>query len=168
MEPAASEIAVFPGVFDPLTNGHLDIIRRGASIFGRLVVGVGQNPEKTALFTAAERLAMLRQEVRDLPNVEVATYEGLTVQFVCSLGSRIIVRGIRDTVDLRSELQAANTNLIVGGIETVFLMASEQFALTSSTFIKQIVSMGGKESARLSALIPNSVLEKLQSKFASP
>jgi pantetheine-phosphate adenylyltransferase len=165
MPASTVHIAVFPGAFDPLTHGHLDIIRRGAELFGRLVVGVGKNPEKTALFSAAERVAMIQHELRGLPNVEVLAYEGLTVEFVRTLSARVIIRGIRDTVDLRSELQAANTNLLVGGVETVFLMTSDQHALTSSTLIKQIVEIGGYDPARLLSLVPESVLRKLQQKF---
>lgn len=157
--------AIFPGSFDPITNGHLDIIKRAGEVFPKVIVAIGHNPEKTDVFTPDERQAMISELVSDLDHVSVAAYRGLTIDFAKQAGASIIVRGIRDASDLRDELQAANTNLIVGGIETVFLMASEQFALTSSTFIKQIVSMGGKESARLSTLIPNSVLEKLQSKL---
>lgn len=154
-------VAVFPGTFDPLTHGHLDIIRRGARLFDRLVIGIGHNPQKQALFTGPERQAMLEQEVADLPSVEVRCYEGLTMEFVQSLGAKIILRGIRDTIDLHAELQAANTNLLVGDVETVFLMASDQHALTSSTLIKQIVELGGSDPKRLTRLVPPAVLDRL-------
>lgn len=158
--------AVFPGSFDPITNGHLDIIKRAGEVFSKVIVAIGHNPEKVDVFTPQERVEMIRELVNEMSHVSVEAYSGLTIDFAKRSGATVIVRGIRDASDLRDELQAANTNLIVGGIETVFLMASEQFALTSSTFIKQIVSMGGKESARLSTLVPRSVLEKLQLKFA--
>ncbi|NOX58809.1 MAG: pantetheine-phosphate adenylyltransferase [Planctomycetes bacterium] len=162
----STNIAIFPGSFDPITNGHLDIIQRAGTLFSKVIVAIGHNPEKVDVFTPDERVEMITELVGDLPHVSVAAYSGLTIDFARRSGANVIVRGIRDASDLRDELQAANTNLIVGGIETAFLMASEQFALTSSTFIKQIVSMGGKESTRLSSLIPKTVLEKLQSKYA--
>jgi pantetheine-phosphate adenylyltransferase len=161
-----SRTAVFPGSFDPITNGHLDIIERAARLFGRVVVAVGHNPAKTEVFSPSERVAMIRGLVAQHENVAVDSYEGLTIDFVRAAGGDLIVRGIRDTIDVRDELQAANTNLIVGGVETVFLMASDRYALTSSTFIKQIVSMGGEESARLSSLVPTSVLQQLREKLA--
>ena len=163
----SASTAIFPGSFDPITNGHLDIIKRTGEVFSQVIVAIGHNPEKVDVFTPEERVFMISELVSDLKHVSVASYEGLTIDFAKQSGANVIVRGIRDASDLRDELQAANINLIVGGIETVFLMASEQFALTSSTFIKQIVSMGGKESARLSSLVPKSVLEKLKSKFTS-
>ncbi len=164
----SASTAIFPGSFDPITNGHLDIIRRSGDVFSKVIVAIGQNPEKVDVFTPEERVEMISELVSDMEHVSVASYSGLTIDFAKQSGATVIVRGIRDSSDLRDELQAANTNFIVGGIETVFLMASEQFALTSSTFIKQIVSMGGKESARLSTLIPNSVLAKLRSKLENP
>ena len=157
--------AIFPGSFDPITNGHLNIIERAARLYDRLVVAVGQNPDKTEVFSQTERVGMIKDLVRDHANVSVESYQGLTIDFVRKAGGQVILRGIRDTLDLRDELQAANTNLIVGGVETVFLMASDQYALTSSTFIRQIVEMGGNASSRLSALVPTSVLEELRAKL---
>ncbi len=165
MPASDSIIAVFPGAFDPVTNGHLDIIRRAVRLFDKLIVGVGHNPEKQAVFSADERLAMIEAELRGLPGVEVLAYAGLTMEFVRLVGGRVILRGIRDAVDLRSELQAANTNLIVGGVETVFLMTSEQYALTSSTLIKQIVELGGHGAQQLTRLVPEAVFKKLLDKF---
>ena len=110
---------------------------------------------------------MLEAELRDLPEVQVRAYGGLTMEFVRSVGARVILRGIRDAVDLRTELLAANTNLIVGGVETVFLMASDQHALTSSTLIKQIVELGGHGSKELTRLVPVEVYERLLKKFPS-
>ena len=167
MPTKQSIVAVFPGAFDPVTNGHLDIIRRASRMFDRVIVGVGHNPEKRELFSTDERVGMLASELGDLPNVAVQTYAGLTMEFVRSVGGGVILRGIRDAVDLRSELQAANTNLIVGGVETVFLMTSEQYALTSSTLIKQIVELGGHGAKELTRLVPNAVYTKLLQKFPS-
>jgi len=160
-------IAVFPGAFDPVTNGHVDLIHRAAGLFDKLIVGVGHNPEKQVLFDAQERVAMLEAELHDLPEVQVRAYDGLTMEFVRSVGARVILRGIRDAVDLRTELLAANANLIVGGLETVFLMASDQHALTSSTLIKQIVELGGHGSKELTRLVPVEVYERLLKKFPS-
>src|SRR3990170_4258427 len=105
--------AVFPGAFDPITNGHLDLIRRGRILFDKLIVAVGRNPEKTELFSAAERVEMIRSLIAGMDNVSVQAYEGLTFDFVSSVGANVILRGIRDSVDLRGELQTANTNLLV-------------------------------------------------------
>ncbi len=158
-------VAVFPGAFDPVTNGHLDIIRRATRLFNQIIVGVGHNPEKQELFSTQERVAMLRAELADVPSIEVQAYEGLTMEFVRSVGGRVILRGIRDALDLRSELQAANANLIVGGVETIFLMTSDQHALTSSTLIKQIVELGGHRAKELTRLVPDAVYRMLLEKF---
>jgi pantetheine-phosphate adenylyltransferase len=158
-------IAVFPGAFDPITNGHVDIIRRAAGLFDEVIIAVGHNPEKSELFTTRERVEMVSANVDDVDNVRVQSYDGLTIDFVRSVGAKVILRGIRDSVDLRSELQAANTNLIVGDVETVFLMATDQHALTSSSLIKQIVSLGGYEPQRLARLVPANVAEMLRERF---
>jgi len=165
MPPKENVRAVFPGVFDPVTNGHLDIIERGRHMFGELIVMVGENPEKKELFTAEERVAMLQTLIKGMDNVSVESHSGLTWEFVQSKGSQVILRGIRDGVDLRSELMQANTNRIVGDVETVFLVASTEHALTSSTLIKQIVSLGGFDAERLTRLVPASVAERLGSRL---
>lgn len=157
-----ANLAVFPGTFDPVTHGHLDIIRRASRIFDRLIVAVGNNPEKEEWFSAGERVEMIRELAGELANVAVESFDGLTMDYARRMGAGVILRGIRDSDDLRVELQAANTNLLVGGIETVFLMTTDQHALTSSTFIKQIVEMGGCSHDRLSRLIPESVLQRLE------
>ncbi len=165
MAKSPERIAVFPGAFDPLSYGHLDIIRRGARLFDRLIVGVGRNPEKQLIFTAEERVEMIRQQIHDLPNVEVRTYEGLTIEFVQLIGAHVVIRGIRDTVDLRTELQTASANLIVGDIETVFLLTTDQHALTSSTLIRQIVELSDQDHSGINRLVPAEVLAKLRQKL---
>ncbi|MFH0983139.1 MAG: pantetheine-phosphate adenylyltransferase [Planctomycetota bacterium] len=156
------DLAVFPGTFDPVTLGHLDIIRRGAKIFGRVIIAVGCNPEKIEWFPPAERVEVIRWLTRDLANVSVESYDGLTMDYVRRVGAKVILRGIRDSDDLRTELQVANTNLIVGEVETVFLMTSDQHALTSSTLIKQIVEIGGYDRTRLARLVPEEVIDRLE------
>jgi pantetheine-phosphate adenylyltransferase len=156
-----SAIAVYPGVFDPVTYGHLDVMRRGADVFSELIVGVGDNPEKAPWFTAEERIEMLRPHIEALPNARVQSYTGLTIDFVLACDSHIILRGIRDQVDLSSELQQANINQVVGGIETVFLATTDEHALTSSTYIKQIFELGGHNIERIRRLVPPNVIDRL-------
>jgi len=158
-------IAVFPGTFDPLTNGHLDLIHRATRMFSRVVVGVGHNPEKSEMFSPPERVDMICELVARLDNVTVKSYGGLTMEFVREVGGHVLLRGIRDSIDLRDELVFANANLIVGDIETVFLMATDQTALTSSTLIKQIVELGGAHIDRLANLVPPTVLTRLKKKL---
>jgi pantetheine-phosphate adenylyltransferase len=151
---------VFPGSFDPLTNGHLDIIRRGAALFAEVIVGVSSNPQKKPLLRAPQRVAIVRQAVVGMPNVRVETFRGLTVDFVRQLGAHAILRGIRNSSDLQAELQMAMTNRAVAGVETIFLLTSPRFAFTSSTLIKQITRMGGDASN----LVPPEVLPYLGKK----
>lgn|GEM_PF-230285 len=157
--------AVFPGAFDPITKGHLDIITRGHVLADELIVAVGHNPEKPALFTPAERVEMIQEILGDLSGVQVQAYEGLTAEFVQSVQANVIIRGIRDNVDLHYELQQANINLAIGGVETVFLMTRDQFALTSSTYIKQIAELGCLDEERLGRLVPPSVAKRLRLKL---
>ncbi|MCG3127457.1 MAG: Phosphopantetheine adenylyltransferase [Phycisphaerae bacterium] len=165
MPQRARIIAVYPGSFDPVTFGHLDVIRRGAQLFDRLVVGVGQNPEKESWFSHGERLAMLEPHLETLRNVRAEGYEGLTVDFVRRVGGRVLLRGIRDQIDLSDELHQANVNLLVGEIETVFLMTSDQHVLTSSTYIKQIYELGGGDLARIERLVPPNVVDRLEERM---
>ena len=109
----SSNLAIFPGMFDPLTLGHLDIIERASRLYDRLIVAVGENPLKEAVFSPTERKDMLVEHTTDLPNIEVQTYSGLTVEYARTVGARVILRGIRDNVDLHAELEIATTNLEV-------------------------------------------------------
>lgn len=167
---SSSRLAVFPGQFDPITRGHLDIIRRGAKLFDELIVAVGVNPDKRELFTIDERVEMIRELMTDLPNVSCRKFSGLTANFVKSTGATAILRGIRDVSDLRYEFQLALANRAVGGVETVFIMTGDQYALTSSSLIRQIVTLGG-DATQLAPLVPDSVVNrllKLQSSLTLP
>src|SRR5437763_8736886 len=158
------KVAVFPGQFDPITNGHLDVIRRGVGLFDELIVGVGVNPEKRELFTVDERVAMISHLIKDVEgHVSVEQYGGLAVDFVRHAKATAILRGIRDASDLRYEFQLAMANRAVGGVETVFIMTGDQFALTSSSLIRQIVSLGG-DVRSLSSILPAVVVQKLREK----
>lgn len=155
------KIGVFPGQFDPITNGHLDVIRRGVRLFDELIVAVGINPEKRGLISLAERVRIIRTLLKDEPGVRVEQYTGLTVDFVRQAKATAILRGIRDVSDLRYEFQLALANRAVGGVETVFIMAGDQFALTSSSLIRQVVALGG-DVRQLKGLLPDIVVEWLQ------
>lgn len=137
--------AVYPGSFDPVTYGHLDLVRRGAALFDLLVVAIGVNAEKRATFSADERRDMIEAEIRDLPNVKVATFDGLVVDFARRNGLNIILRGLRTVSDFESEFQMALTNRsFAPDIETVFVMPGERWSFTSSRLIKEIVAVGGE------------------------
>lgn len=154
-------VAVFQGSFDPVTFGHLDVIRRAARMFNELIVGIGKNPDKEQLFTPQERLELLLPHLADLPNVRAATYDGLTIDFVRECGADVLVRGIRDMADLNHEVQLATLNRLIGNVETVFILTSDQYVLTSSTYIKQIYEMGGGDISRIRQLVPENVAQRL-------
>ena len=159
----ATRTAVFPGQFDPITNGHLDVIRRGTRLYDELIVGVGINPEKRELFTIDERVEMIEELVKPIQGARVERFSGLTVDFVRQMGANVILRGIRDVSDLRYEFQLALANRAVGDVETVFIMTGDQFALTSSSLIRQVVSLGGDVKS-LTGILPEIVVKRLQQK----
>lgn len=165
MSTRARKIGVFPGQFDPITNGHLDVLRRAAPLFDELVVAVSNNPDKHEFFTMTERVEMVRELVKqqDIPHVRVEPNRGLTFQFAQSVKATALLRGIRDASDLRSEFQTAMANRSLSGIETVFIMTGEQFALTSSSLIRQVVGLGG-DVRSLSGLLPTLVIQRLRQK----
>jgi len=158
-----AKIGVFPGQFDPITNGHIDVIRRGVPLFDELIVAVGINPEKRELFTIDERVRMIRALLRDVAGVRVEKFTGLTVDFARQSKATAILRGILDVSDLRYEFQLALANRAVGGVETVFIMTGDQHALTSSSLIRQVVALGG-DVGKLATLLPELVVEKLRDK----
>jgi len=156
-------VAVYPGSFDPLTNGHVDIITRGARLFDRIVVAVLVNAEKAPLFTLAERVEIARAVFKGLPNVEVDTFEGLLVDYVERRGAQVIVRGLRAVSDFEFEFQMALMNRRLNGkIETVFMMPAEQYSYISSRLIKEVFSLGG----RVHGLVPDMVEQRLRDKVA--
>jgi pantetheine-phosphate adenylyltransferase len=153
-------IAVFPGQFDPITNGHLDVIRRGAELFDHLIVAVGVNPDKREMFSLDERVEIISQLLGDLPSVKVKKYTGLTVDFVKEVKATVLLRGIRDVSDLRYEFQMAQVNRAVGQVETVFMMTGPSYALISSSLIRQVVELGGDVRV-LSGVLPKLVIDRL-------
>lgn len=159
--------AVYAGSFDPVTLGHVDVVRRGARLFDQLTVGIGINPDKQPLFTPDERIELMQEIFCDLPNVDVVCFEGLTVEFVRKLGAAVMLRGVRTVSDIEMEFTMTLTNrALEPGIETVFLMASERFSHISSTLIKQIASMGRDASgSRLAEFVPPAVIEPLLAKY---
>jgi pantetheine-phosphate adenylyltransferase len=159
----SSQIAVYTGSFDPVTLGHLHIIERSASLYQELVVGVGINATKQALFTIDERLAMLQEVTNRWPNVKVESFDGLAVDFVRRCGSRVMIRGVRPLTDIAGEftMMMANRQLD-DNIETVFLMADENFAHVSSSLIKQIAALS--DGRALEKFVPSSVAARLVDK----
>jgi pantetheine-phosphate adenylyltransferase len=156
--PHDGRIAVYTGVFDPITFGHLDVIRRGSQIFDRIVVGVGVNPEKATFLTPEERVDLVRRVVAPVRNVEVRFYSGLTVHFVRQVGARVMLRGLRTTSDMEYEFSMSLANLALDPeIETVFLMAKDEYSHVSSTLIRQIAVLGGA----LDKFVPPEVKEAL-------
>jgi pantetheine-phosphate adenylyltransferase len=150
--------AVFPGSFDPITNGHLDVINRSIKLFDELIIAVGRSPVKNQLFTPQERVEMIAELVADMPGVAVESFDGLTVEYAAKKKADVILRGLRSLTDVQYEFQLAMTNRAVAGIETIFVMTSEQYGFTSSTLIREVATLGGD----LSNLIPESVRNRLQ------
>jgi pantetheine-phosphate adenylyltransferase len=156
--------AIFPGSFDPITNGHLDVIHRGVKLFDELIVAVGKSPIKNPLFTPEERVEIITELVSDIPGVSVESFDGLTVEYAAQKKADVILRGLRSLTDVQYEFQLAMTNRAVAGIETVFVMTGEQYGFTSSTLIRQIASLGGD----LSSLVPENVYNRLKKVVRDP
>ncbi|MGC4007355.1 MAG: pantetheine-phosphate adenylyltransferase [Pirellulales bacterium] len=162
----SSRIAVYTGSFDPITLGHLNIIERASTLVDELIVGVGINIDKQPLFTPDERVLLVQKVTRHLKNVSVRTYDGLTVKFVRSVGARVMLRGIRSLSDIESEFTMTLANRKLDeGIETVFLMADDQFSHISSSLLKQITPLAGDEE--LSRFVPREIIGDLRGKLPS-
>lgn len=156
------KIALYPGSFDPTTYGHLDIIIRATQFVDKLVVGVLENPAKTPVFTAEERVAQLRELVQLMPKVEVATFSGLTVDFARSIGANVIIRGLRAVTDFEYEFQMALTNRnLADEIETIFIPTSAKCLYLSSSMVKEIARYGGNIDDK----VPESIKLALEEKY---
>jgi pantetheine-phosphate adenylyltransferase len=156
-------IALCPGTFDPVTNGHIDIIQRATRCFEGVVVAVLENPAKAPLFSTDERVAMLKEAVVDLENVEIDSFSGLLVDYAASRGVRVIVKGIRAVTDFDFELQMAQMNNRMTGVETFFVPTSPQWSYLSSSLIKEVVRFGGD----ISGLVPAFVRDRLEEKLST-
>lgn len=153
--------AVYPGSFDPLTNGHLDVIRRSAAVFEMLTVAVVVNPQKREpMFTLEERKTMIRQCTLDLPNVEVMDFSGLLADFVQQIGADVIVKGLRVVSDFESELSTALMNRSLSGVDTMFLMSDAKYSFVSSSLIKEVFVLGGD----VSGYVPEPVLRTMNAR----
>ena len=154
--------AIYPGSFDPITFGHLDIIKRSAEIVDELVVGVLNNSAKKSLFSLDERVSMIEEMTRDYPNVTVASFEGLLVDYMEEIGATIIIRGLRAVTDFEYELQIAQSNHVQNpGIETVFLTTNLKYSYLSSTIVKEFASYGGD----ISNFVPEQFIQKIYEKY---
>lgn len=154
--------AIYPGSFDPVTYGHLDIIKRSSELVDELIVGVLNNNAKSPLFSVEERVKMLNEVVEDLQNVKVVPFEGLLVEFAKRMDAKMIVRGLRAITDFEYELQMAQTNQKLSGeLETVFLTTSLQYSYLSSTIVKEVAAFGGD----ISQFVPETVIDRIQEKI---
>jgi len=155
-------LAIYPGSFDPVTNGHLDLIERGAKIFGRLVVALLRNTDKQPLFTLDERVEMLREVTKSFPTVEVDVFQGLLVDYARRRGATVILRGIRAVSDYEYELQMALMNRkLEPGLETVFMLPAEAYSYLSASVVREIAHLGGP----LAGLVPPIVEQRLKGKL---
>jgi pantetheine-phosphate adenylyltransferase len=156
-------VAIYPGSFDPLTNGHLSLIQRSLKMFDRLIVAIAVNPKKTPLFTEDERRQLIRDACGNDPRVEVDAFHGLLVDYVRRRNAGVIVRGLRAVSDFEYEFQLANMNRkLAPDIETVFMMTGEDYFYISSQLVREVASFGGD----VTGLVPDNVNKKLKEKFA--
>ena len=155
--------AIYPGSFDPVTFGHMDIITRSAQIVDELIVGVLNNSAKNSLFSLEERVSMIKEMTKDMPNVKVASFDGLLVDFMNEIDATIIVRGLRAVTDFEYELQMAQTNhKLASDVETVFLTTNLQYSYLSSTTVKEVAAFGGDISQFVPEYIEQKVWEKMK------
>jgi pantetheine-phosphate adenylyltransferase len=162
---AKTKIAIYPGSFDPVTNGHVDLVKRTLGVFDRVIVAIARNPEKDdSLFTLDERLEMIREVFKGLgKRVRAESFDGLLVNYARKSGAKVIIRGLRAVSDFEYEFQMAMMNReLAPGLETLFMMTGQDHFYISSRLVKEVVSLGGD----ISALVPKIVQKKLQEKFA--
>jgi pantetheine-phosphate adenylyltransferase len=158
-------VAVYPGTFDPITCGHMDIIERAAPLVDKLIVGVYNNPAKRPLFPLEQRVRLAGEAVKDLPNVEVKAFKGLTVDFIHQAGGTVMIRGLRANSDFEREFEMAlMTRKLAPDIELICLMTSSQYQFLSSTLIKEVAELGGC----LEGMVPDHVAAALKERFAMP
>lgn len=158
-------LAVYPGSFDPVTYGHLDIIQRGLELFEELIIAVAANSEKSGLFSFNERMEMIREVVGDDPRVKIETFKGLLVDYVVSRGARVIIRGLRAVSDFEYEFQLAQTNRAIHPeVETVFMMTSVPYVYLSSSVVKTVAGLGGP----VDSFVPPPIKAALERKLAKP
>jgi pantetheine-phosphate adenylyltransferase len=156
------KIGVYPGTFDPITNGHIDIIRRSLQVFDKVIVAVAPNPKKKPIFDIRERVEMIRESTKDIPNVEIEIFEGLLAEYMKRKGAHAIIRGLRAISDFEHEFMMALINRkLDGNVETVFLMPSEEYSYVTSSAIKEVASYGGV----VKDLVPPIVARRLQDHF---
>lgn len=156
------KIAIYPGSFDPITHGHLDIIRRSSKMFDKLIVGVLRNRAKSALFTTKERVKMIQELTQDLPNIEVQSFDGLLIDFAREKDASVIVRGLRAVTDFEYELQLSQTNKVMAPeVDTIFLTTNLQYSYLSSSIVKEIASYHGDISAFVDDKVAVLVKEKI-------
>ena len=161
----SSLVAIYPGSFDPITNGHLDLVARGSRMVGRLVVAVLRNHAKQPLFSVEERLEMLAEVVKPYPNVEVGAFDGLLVDYAASRGATMIMRGIRAVSDYELDWQMALMNRrLRPEIETVFLVAGEEYSFISSNLVKEVAALGGNVSGIVPPLVEQRLRKKIPAK----
>jgi len=157
------KIAVYPGSFDPVTNGHIDVIERALKIFDKIIVTVGDNPGKDPTFTTEERLEMLKESTKNLENVEIDSFKGLLLEYVKSKESNVIIRGLRAVSDFDFEFQRALMNRVVDKeVETIFIMTKEHYVYLNSSIVKEMAMFNGK----VNGLVPEIVEKKLKEKFS--
>ncbi len=165
MTHGARVVAIYPGSFDPITNGHLDVIERGSKLFDRLIVSILHNESKSPLFSVLERAEMLRESVRPFGNVEIDSFQGLLADYALRKNARVILRGIRAVSDYEYELQMALMNRrLQPQVETVFLLAGEAFSFISSKLVKEVISLGGS----VAGLVPPLVEKRLRERLRAP
>ena len=159
----SNRVAIYPGSFDPITNGHMDLIQRGSRLFDRLIVSILRNESKEPLFSAEERIEMLREVAEPYPNVEVDSFDGLLVDYAANREATVILRGIRAISDYEYELQMALMNRrLRPEIETLFLMSNEAYSFVSSRMVKEVFSLGGN----ISGLAPPPVEARMRGRFS--
>jgi pantetheine-phosphate adenylyltransferase len=154
--------AIYPGSFDPVTFGHIDIIKRSANLFDEIIVGVLNNTSKSPLFSVEERVNMLKEATRDIPNIKIASFSGLLVDFVKETEATVVVRGLRAITDFEYELQLAQTNHVLNpNIDTIFLTAKLEYLYLSSTIVREVAAFGGD----ISKFVPEEIARRMYDRY---